>query len=694
VAVVPVGEGDAEGGAAQAEADPDAQAWPSISTSSWVLAGSQAVLQTGWGFTGNHTYTNYGLVAGIGASVSRANVVFQEVTYDPDPSCLAANALQGANVSLAAPIELFGACQAGGGLLGLPAGVLFTARAVETLNGVQAVRFDASALDGTLSAWFAPSVPYPVRLEVHLPPLPTREQADADAQDDAAGSGSHLRGSHASASTAAAGAPIARNATLDLVGFTAGDAPLAAMDRPSDAAPALAFAARTPWGIDDTGVQHPFPLSAAYKAAKEDLAFADLRTFLAAHPSAYAAAAEYRQSTGGPGDQERTWGITVADGEEALAFEVAQRSPDPLLPVALRGQLPMTVTVRHGWGGVHPPAGLPASGVPAQYPTAASLLARWAAFDGSGTPGSAWSFHLECVEMAGESCRSAQVVAAAGLQRADMTFLYSPFALPGNPFGTETWAIVDRFVEFTQDGHATRMRVHDDRVDTASVGSGPLPPMPSASGEGGFHVRSAAVSGLPPTRWLPAPEQAASVGFLGLLLGAVYWVWPKMKALAFLGLFSRVERGDLLDHPARQRLVQLVEAEPGVHFHVLAQRAGLANGTATHHLRKLEQGGHVTVRRSGRYACYFPGGRVEAREAAAAPILKSGGARQVLATVRARPGLSNLELANATGLTPSTVNYHAQRLATAGLVEALRDGRNVRFHPLAPLRSEGANAAA
>jgi DNA-binding transcriptional ArsR family regulator len=43
--------------------------------------------------------------------------------------------------------------------------------------------------------------------------------------------------------------------------------------------------------------------------------------------------------------------------------------------------------------------------------------------------------------------------------------------------------------------------------------------------------------------------------------------------------------------------------------------------------------------------------------------------------------MSNLELAQATGLQPSTVNYHVQRLAQAGLVAALRDGRNVRLHP-------------
>jgi DNA-binding transcriptional ArsR family regulator len=662
------GSGEAGGGAVAA--DPEAAYWPTATDVSWVLAGAHSVVQSGWSQSGNHTYTNYGLVAGVGASVSRANLHVAAIDFAAPPSCLAWNALQAANVSLAGPLEIFGRCQAGGRFLALPAGTWFAATGVEEVNGVQAVRFEASR-NGTYAAWFAPSIPYPVRLQVQLPSLrPAHlEEGDLDL-------------------------PGERTATLDLVGFAPGAGPLAAADRPSDPAPALALAARTPWGVDDSGVQHPFPLSAAYKAAHDDPAFADLRTYLAAHPAAYAAAAEYDEGTFSQG-QDRTWRITLSDGQEEFRVGVTQQSPDPALPIAARGHAPPVVQVQRGFGARFPaPYGLPASGVPAEFPTAASLLARWAAFDASGTAGNAWSFHLECVQKDGDACRSARVATSAGAARFDHAFVYLPAALPGDPYGTETFADIERTVAFGPDGQASEMRVIDDRVDTSSVDAGPLPSAPASSGDAGFHVASAAVAGLPPARWLPEPQQAASVGFAAFLLGAAYWVWPKVKALAFLGLFSRVEAGDLLDHPARQRLAQLVEAEPGIHFHVLAQRAGLANGTATHHLRKLAAAGHVTVRKAGRYACYFPGSRVEAREAAAAPLLKSGGARQVLATVRARPGLSNLELANATGLTPSTVNYHAQRLATAGLVEALRDGRSVRFHPLAPLRSEAANAAA
>jgi len=37
------------------------------------------------------------------------------------------------------------------------------------------------------------------------------------------------------------------------------------------------------------------------------------------------------------------------------------------------------------------------------------------------------------------------------------------------------------------------------------------------------------------------------------------------------------------------------------------RRTGLRNGTAVHHVRKLEQAGLVAARPLGRYTCYFPG---------------------------------------------------------------------------------------
>jgi predicted transcriptional regulator len=124
--------------------------------------------------------------------------------------------------------------------------------------------------------------------------------------------------------------------------------------------------------------------------------------------------------------------------------------------------------------------------------------------------------------------------------------------------------------------------------------------------------------------------------------------------------------------------MEVIQSEPGIHFQDLVRRSGLPNGTAVHHVRKLEQAGLVAARPLGRYTCYFPG-TPERAALAAAPVTRSNGARRILAEVAASPGLSGSELATRLGLQPSTVAYHVKRLEQVGLLSAVRDGRTVRL---------------
>jgi DNA-binding IclR family transcriptional regulator len=62
---------------------------------------------------------------------------------------------------------------------------------------------------------------------------------------------------------------------------------------------------------------------------------------------------------------------------------------------------------------------------------------------------------------------------------------------------------------------------------------------------------------------------------------------------------------------------------------------------------------------------------------AAFTATKADGAQRLLGLVAAQPGLSGLELAEGSGLSPSTVHYHLRRLQDAGLVAATPQGRSL-----------------
>ncbi len=78
--------------------------------------------------------------------------------------------------------------------------------------------------------------------------------------------------------------------TWTLVGYTPGDTPRKALEQ-RQPAPAMDTSPLTSSILDDAGLDHPFPLSKAYKAATTDLQYTAFADFLRTRPEAYLASA-------------------------------------------------------------------------------------------------------------------------------------------------------------------------------------------------------------------------------------------------------------------------------------------------------------------------------------------------------------------------------------------------------------------
>jgi predicted transcriptional regulator len=200
----------------------------------------------------------------------------------------------------------------------------------------------------------------------------------------------------------------------------------------------------------------------------------------------------------------------------------------------------------------------------------------------------------------------------------------------------------------------------------------------------GFALASIGYWSFPQTKTTATVTAAA--GILGLL---AYALMPA-KAGA-IGLFSRIGSEEVLDHPLRAQIADLVAAEPGIHFQELVRRLDAGRGTMEHHLRKLLAADVVSANVSQGFTCYFPKGKMDRHLMAAAPVLKADGARQVLQAIQSQPGRAAQDIAAATGFTPSTVNYHLKRLAQSGLVSSQRSGRFTLLTPT-PLGTQALGA--
>ncbi len=120
-----------------------------------------------------------------------------------------------------------------------------------------------------------------------------------------------------------------------------------------------------------------------------------------------------------------------------------------------------------------------------------------------------------------------------------------------------------------------------------------------------------------------------------------------------------------------------IERIPGIQFRELQGRLKLGDGTLSYHLHRLKRDGFTaSLTVNGRPHFFVPDARV-----AQSSLLLTHRDRDVLAYVRGHPGLSEREVAGGLGLTQGTVSLHMRRLASAGSVCSLRDGRRLRWWP-------------
>lgn len=183
-------------------------------------------------------------------------------------------------------------------------------------------------------------------------------------------------------------------------------------------------------------------------------------------------------------------------------------------------------------------------------------------------------------------------------------------------------------------------------------------------------------------RVVEAPPLAQGAMALAAL-AALGLASPALKPLAsrlLAPFYARIPASEVLGSGVRRRIYGLVQAEPGLSLSEVAQRAGLSWGATVHHLAVLRRSGLVVSLRHGRYRRWFASGASEPERRVQVAQLRNAVSARVADLVAQRPGLSQKQLADALGMTPQAVHWHLARLAQAGLVQRVRDGREVRHY--------------
>lgn len=198
------------------------------------------------------------------------------------------------------------------------------------------------------------------------------------------------------------------------------------------------------------------------------------------------------------------------------------------------------------------------------------------------------------------------------------------------------------------------------------------------------------------------PPRLEIVAFAATSLFAIFlatYFSPLVKVVAFKGLalvpgYSKLKRSELLDQHVRDRLAQVIEADPGRNMSELAAAAEVGWGTAVHHLGVLENHKLVTSLVDGRHRRYFPAGTINWSDRGRIAALRYPKAQEIVAVVTARPGITQGELLEAAGLTRGGGAWHLKRLQEANVITPRREGRAVRYFAAAsPASSQAAHPA-
>lgn len=156
-------------------------------------------------------------------------------------------------------------------------------------------------------------------------------------------------------------------------------------------------------------------------------------------------------------------------------------------------------------------------------------------------------------------------------------------------------------------------------------------------------------------------------------------------------LYSRLTRGELLDHPTRRRVYDALEASPGRSLRELAKAAGCAASTVRYHLDRLEREGLVASAGDQGTRRWFPSGSMDQAAMEAHVVLSVGDTAKAFEAIQDDPGASLSEVADTLGTSPPAAHKIVDRLIEAGLVEKTREGRSIALHPAREV--EGSHAA-
>jgi len=182
------------------------------------------------------------------------------------------------------------------------------------------------------------------------------------------------------------------------------------------------------------------------------------------------------------------------------------------------------------------------------------------------------------------------------------------------------------------------------------------------------------------SRWTalaPEAQRAATIASAGA--GAALVLGLLAHALG-VPLFSRIQSNHLLDNGVRQRVHDMIVANPGITIKEVSGLCAIGWGTAVYHLKRLEGERLIVSERNRQFRRYYKnGGGIVNESKAAFGELKHPVTERLAQSIIASPGSCQKDLCERVGVSAPVAHKYLSRLASAGLVSMQREWKTVRY---------------
>jgi predicted transcriptional regulator len=143
----------------------------------------------------------------------------------------------------------------------------------------------------------------------------------------------------------------------------------------------------------------------------------------------------------------------------------------------------------------------------------------------------------------------------------------------------------------------------------------------------------------------------------------------------------RMTLDEVLENENRNKIIDLILNEPGIHFNELLRKTELAAGNLVWHLDILETYKVIGKKRIGNFIAYFPYYQKNPISNIDLQLSKSKLTLEILEMIEKEPGLWNNLITGRLKVDHKTINYHIQKLLELDLINIKKDGRKKKLYP-------------